>query len=572
VEYYFEEKKGSLSVDSQDLSKDASSRYLALSSLRIELAKLMALNNYVISHEISNMSAYSLYVSGSVVKFLPRSNCKMLVTDGGVVNRLYCLFGLLNISGSLFQLRRKGYSRKLTSLQKKALQLRALLKKIYLGACFYFTRLKKNVLFVISDVSRKIKNTFHDLVLTPKKRIKNSSRVIKNKVDLNVYFFDLRPSYFVAKFSYFLPIIKIFLEKGRTVQLIIDGGRASAETQEKLKKLCNDFLGENNTLCFIYIKKSQSYRWTSIVESLKLLSGHLLKNSLVEVLLLKKALFLNDFYMNLVSNYPAKNWLGLIDSYQMTMINEAVKSFDSKDLVASIQFGTPDYTQLPYRYYRSDVLFTYDESSSEIYQSLDINCQCVVTGSLEKDALLGKFFRKNNDRVIVLFFDQPILQREDYSEELVRKTYQFLSRIAKTEGVDVLVKCHPRRPREVLERELDCSFIRFVDGERLGESLMKSTFAISFVSALLDVAAYAGSIPVSIGGSRFYSNAQKNSFEEVGGIITEDVGELEKLINLSSTDADFRCKLVSKVEKTQQSYYSQPRPSGIIYDYLMGKK
>lgn len=521
-------------------SNNVYKRFLSLSSLRYEVARMLALDGYVVSNKIDDMVVCSRYIDSKIQEFIP----------GEAYSFSLCMVG-----------RRRLTNKVMTYWVNKVHQARSLVLKKLMS-------LRKPSKFVSQVVrglgqkkSRKtsLLNNMRDENNT---YLKNESSRNEN-VELNVYFYDLRPNYLVSKLAYLLPVMNKFLEKGKKVRLIVEGGAVSQEIKNEIEMVCKNCLSERSLFSCVYSSRRslKNIRWIGVIS--------LTMSKWSDLAITKQyVLSMSAFFENLVLKYPAKSWVGLIDSYQISMIKEAVKKNQLPSTVGAIQYGTPDYTQLAYRYFQPDILFANDQPSSAIYNALSIRSRCIETGSLEAESLLKGLSREEGARTVVVFFDQPILQREDFDQALVDSTYQFLLRISKFNNIDVLIKCHPRKPKDSLPSALQESSVCFLEGENLGQIFMRSTFSISFTSSLLDVAAYAGSLPISIGGDRYYSEGQKKSLELAGGIISEDFKQLEEIISLSAASVEYKRKLAHKTKKIHSNYCSQFKPSEIIYKTL----
>jgi len=331
--------------------------------------------------------------------------------------------------------------------------------------------------------------------------------------------------------------------------------RACLRDQKKVNVIVPVTLKTNCDVLAIYKRCFSEFEGDSLFKVVSVVDGKSRLGRVVPLLFLAMRLFisgskvekyrwrLNSAYtlaaqcrrhFNFVSFFDrlgCQHWIGLSGNIELLSLRARAKELSSTTTVSAIQFGQASSEQWHFKYYRVDKFFTYDKPALEMYSELGVDTDCLVqSGSPEFEDHLEAV---NNDNLIsapklaVLFIDQPIGQRAEFSDEYLEETLYNLRAISGRSDIDFYVKSHPRGSAFSMGE-----LAGLPSNDNIAELISKSHMVIGFCSNLCDLALLCNRPVFYIGADNVLSDNKIRWIKQRNGKIIDDILEVIPFIDL----------------------------------------
>jgi len=231
--------------------------------------------------------------------------------------------------------------------------------------------------------------------------------------------------------------------------------------------------------------------------------------------------------------------------------------------ISALQFGQASLEQKHFSGYKVDYLFVYDELSGNIFERLNMQVSDIlVTGSPEFEYYMNSLCNEKlheENKLSVLFVDQPVQQRVEYDAACLDRIYAMLSALNDDPEVNLKVKSHPRGSAfDGMQRTT------FPIVEDWSDGLSKAHVVIGFFSNLCDLALYSGRTTFYIGSETILDKIKISWVINSGGYVSNDVEFVwRKLLSLKGEEAELSDKVISSTRLVSDL------PSEIIYKKMV---
>lgn len=393
-----------------------------------------------------------------------------------------------------------------------------------------------------------------------------SYRKILPDVFLNILITDLRDFGVKQKAVNFYSVIEKCINEGELVNVVVPlVGSNSLEVRNFYFKVFARYL-ECDRFNVIFVLKSSPFRSKQVVCLLLVPFFLITRGSLP--CRFNLACLCSWHYLRLLSYYrifdylSCDNWLGLTGNIELLSLFDRKKRKGSETSVNALQFGQAALDQLHFKNYFVDFFFSYDEPSKEIYTILGIEeSSIIVCGSPEFEHYLSSIEDKFIDptgRLNVLFIDQPVSSRIEYSAEYLSLVYDYFVKLSDDPLVDFKVKRHPRGSAfsgPILKSASS--------SDDICELLSSTHVVISFFSNLCDLALLKNKPTLCLRADSVLSERKIDWMVSLGCKIVANVEELSSEIEYyRDSPESFADKLAPRVETVYE------RPSEIIFSRL----
>ncbi|WP_085920300.1 hypothetical protein [Halomonas sp. CSM-2] len=270
------------------------------------------------------------------------------------------------------------------------------------------------------------------------------------------------------------------------------------------------------------------------------------------------------FFRKIYSFFPCDNWLGLTGGIELPVFQSKQENETRQCIINALQFGQASDDQQHFSGYRVNTLFVYDSYSKKIFQNLSMSVKNIVVSGSPEFEYQSKFICNNKlleeDKLNIVFIDQPVKQRGEYSENFLQKFYYFLQLINKDPDVNIEVKLHPRG-----SAFNDHAWTDFNITNNFSNSFSRAHVAIGFFSNLCDFALVEKRIAFYVGSEYILNKAKRDWVIDNGGYFVDDVEILlKKVIYLKSQHSKLGEQILIDRIPISKS------PSAIIYEKMVG--
>ncbi|MBF0646436.1 hypothetical protein HTZ97_13830 [Desulfuromonas acetoxidans] len=259
---------------------------------------------------------------------------------------------------------------------------------------------------------------------------------------------------------------------------------------------------------------------------------------------------------------PCDNWLGLTGNAELLAFKLRNEIVGKKTRISAVQFGQASMDQFHFEDYHVDTLFVYDEVSAGVYNKLGVDVSSVVVcGSPEFEFYLNAIDDnqlQQQNRINVLFIDQPVFQRSEYSSSYLEEVHGVLFRLLNNTQLNILVKKHPRGSAF---RGAPLVFNNKTDD--IIELMSISHIVIGFYSNLCDLGLLKNRMVIFLGAESVLPPGKLDWIVSHGGIIVDTVAEVEEIIDTVSIDNICSSSVASCVENHLET------SSNVIYSKLV---
>jgi len=189
--------------------------------------------------------------------------------------------------------------------------------------------------------------------------------------------------------------------------------------------------------------------------------------------------------------------------------------------------------------------------------------QIVVSGSPEFE-----FYSRNvnNDRLNcfdklhILFIDQPVAERAEFDDSILKETFYFLSELNSDSDIMLKVRPHPRGSAF----NKGC-FDKITDQSDFAQALSNTHVVVGFFSNLCDMAVMSGRPTIYI-GSHVLSSEKVAWVKENNGLATNSFELIRELIFRLKQNPREVSGMINDRSRRRQTLSAQ-----IIYNELVGK-
>lgn len=359
----------------------------------------------------------------------------------------------------------------------------------------------------------------------------------REKTFLNIVLTDLRWVSIEQKARSFYSVIETCLARDMTLNIVVPLGRnVSSDIESLYFEAYQKYLADPR-FNIVFSKPDSTKKhylaaaFVALIFSLRLSRKFYGVNRNIAVILSANYLRMWNFYC-LFDDLPSQHWLGLTGNIELQALLRRRDIGGSATTVNALQFGQASMDQHHFFNYSIDRLFVYDSESKDVYKKLGIRAaQMLVSGSPEFEFNLSRINERELEEETelgVLFIDQPVGQRSEYSSEYLTKIYEMLRQIGNYSGVSLMVKAHPRGSAFVEDIESKA------ESEDIAELLSKAHVVIGFFSNLIDLALMTGRKTFCLGADRVLDAGKIRWMQEQGCIITDSTQQLDNFIRESS--------------------------------------
>ncbi|WGI26631.1 hypothetical protein QEN58_06105 [Halomonas alkaliantarctica] len=386
-------------------------------------------------------------------------------------------------------------------------------------------------------------------------------------VFLNIIMTDVRPVSAQQKLKSFYTIIDRCLKDGREVNLVIILGKngnknAVAAYEGSLNRYLKEdgfnivFVKPISWVCdrlFMFMLMAKYF--TKINGSFAQRFNFACLSSISRVRI--------SLYQKIYSLLPCNNWLGLTGGIELPALQFEQQKLTRRCIVNALQFGQASYDQQHFSGYGADNLFVYDVYSKKVFMSLNVNVDnIIVSGSPEfeydSSLMLNEKLLEEN-KLSIIFVDQPIRQRGEYSEEYIGYCYDMLKVFNNDPEINFKIKKHPRGSA-FEDNMLD----HFTIVKEWGESLSKAHVVIGFFSNLCDFALCCGRITFYLGSRSIMGGVKCDWIVSQGGYVVSEIDFLfYEIGHLKKQTQEIAKKIISNGSDQTVS------PSDIIYKRMV---
>lgn len=363
--------------------------------------------------------------------------------------------------------------------------------------------------------------------------VKSSKKFSKEPVFLNILMTDVRPASVQQKLMNFYALIDRCLLDCRRVNLVVvvsRGGEASALCvySAHLDKYLNN---EYFDLILIRPVSRSLNRILAIFYTFNCftkLRGRLVQRINFACLTAFSRVRIKIFQC-IYDALPCEHWLGLSGGVELPTFKSRRDHSGTKSMISALQFGQASLEQQHFSGYNADNFFVYDDLSKLIYQKLNMQVHnMVVTGSPEFEyhtSLLCNEKLLKEDRLNVLFVDQPVQQRGEYTKDYLEACYAMLDELNNDPNITLKLKLHPRGSAFSSPQLSGFSVV-----DDWSASLSSSHVVIGFFSNLCDLGLRNGRVTFYLGSESILDQAKQDWVVSQGGYVIDDIDSVKQMI------------------------------------------
>lgn len=385
---------------------------------------------------------------------------------------------------------------------------------------------------------------------------------------MNILMTDTRKASIEQKLNSFYPIIERCLTDSRSVTVVVTLGQTSStQVQNTYSDCLADFL-KNKYFNLYFLKPTM---WNlGFVTTMAYIVKHYLKQrgtfvcrfnfACLSGLACARIRFFRDVYREL----PCQNWLGLTGGVELPAFSYQRGCSSSVTTINALQFGQASLEQQHFSGYLVDKLFVYDELSRQMFEKLNMKVgKMIVSGSTEfefhTNALQNNRLLEQN-RLSIVFVDQPVQHRGEYTKEYLQSCLQLLKSLNDDPELKVIVKPHPRG--SAFEGE---AWIDFSLADSWADCLSKAHVVVGFFSNLCDFSLISGRVTFYVGNEYVLGAEKRDWIEKKGGFVIDN---FEFLFEEISILKNRYVEITSEITSLNAS--TSARPSGLIFSELEG--
>lgn len=355
----------------------------------------------------------------------------------------------------------------------------------------------------------------------------HSSKAMSSKSSfLNVLMTDVRPASIQQKMMSFYTIIERCLNDGRCVNVIVALGR---KDKTKAKLIYFDCLAaylrlEGFNLVFVKPAPWRAGRLSALIyvaTYFARLRGDFTHRLNLACLFAVSRVRMNTF-QDIYDALPCSNWLGLTGGLELPALASRRDTVGAESIINALQFGQASMEQQHFSGYKVDNLFVYDNLSEKVFRQLGMRVSNIlVTGSPEFEYNLSLVCNEKlleEERLSVVFIDQPVQQRGEYSEKYLLACRAMLQALNDDREINIKVKPHPRGSAFETAPLTSLSVV-----EDWSDCLSKAHVAIGFFSNLCDLALKAGRITFYIGSEAVLGKEKCDWITGQGGFVINNI-------------------------------------------------
>ena len=397
--------------------------------------------------------------------------------------------------------------------------------------------------------------------------IHSSKAMSSRAIFLNVLMTDVRLASVQQKLMSFYSIIDRCLKDGRRVNVIVALGRKDKIKTELIYSEClADYLKvEGFNLVFVRPVAWRGGRLTALiyvaVYFTKLCGSfaHRLNFACLSALARVRVNTFQDIYEAL----PCSNWLGLTGGVELPAFKSRRDVVGVGPFISALQFGQASVEQQHFAGYCVDNFFVYDEFSAKVFRQLDLRVSnMLVTGSPEFEyhtRLLCNEKLLEEERLSVVFIDQPVQQRGEYSEEYLLACHAMLQALNNDPEINIKVKPHPRG--SAFESTL---LTGFSVAEDWSDCISRAHVAIGFFSNLCDLALRNGRITFYVGSGAVLGEEKCDWIASQGGFVVDDIDFVwQEILRLKSLHMELANQVALFTASPSEA------PSEVIYKKMV---
>lgn len=360
----------------------------------------------------------------------------------------------------------------------------------------------------------------------------------EGEVFLSIVLTDLRRAGIEQKARSFYSVIEYCLANDNALQVVVPLARnVSVEVENVYLSIYKKYLSDPN-FNIVFSRPESAKRQYLIGALVALFFAVSLKrrfsgvNRNLSVILSANYIRMWTFF-NLFDRLPSKHWLGLTGNIELQALMRRRDAVRSSTTINALQFGQAAKDQHHFSMYSIDRLFVYDAMSEEVYKNLGMTAsKILISGSPEFEYSLSSINErrlKDKSELGVLFIDQPVGQRSEYSPEYLNDVLQSLLKISKYSSVTLRVKHHPRGTA------FSGSLPDQAEESDISDLLSTAHVVIGFFSNLVDLALLTGRKTFCFGADRVLDPVKIRWMREHGCVITDDTEQLDNFIREFST-------------------------------------
>lgn len=390
--------------------------------------------------------------------------------------------------------------------------------------------------------------------------------ITKQPIFLNILMTDARPVSAQQKLKSFYSIIDRCLRDGRRVNVVVALGKKGGEEVKGIYSEClSDYLQtEGFNLMFVRPTTWRVGRLLVFISMVnyfaKLRATYAYRLNFACLSALARARI--DFFQDIYTALPCRNWLGLTGGVELPAFKYKRDHLGEATSISALQFGQASVEQQHFSGYCVDNFFVYDSLSEQVFKKLDLQVKdMVVSGSPEfeyhSDQLCNEKLLEE-DRLNVVFIDQPVQQRGEYTEEYLSACYAILKALNDDPEINLRVKLHPRG--SAFEEKLS----GFSVAKDWSDCLSRAHVVIGFFSNLCDSALWSGRITFFVGSTSIMDKEKRDWVVSQGGYVVDDVDFVfQEITRLKANYEQLASQITSRVNVTLES------PSEIIYKRMV---
>ena len=396
----------------------------------------------------------------------------------------------------------------------------------------------------------------------------NSSKTMPpGPIFLNVLMTDVRPASVQQKMMSFYSIIDRCLRDGQRVNVIV---AFRGKDKKKIKLIYSECLAdylqlEGFNLVFVKSVTWRAGRLSALIYAATYFAR--LRGSFTQRLnfacLSALARVRINAFQDIYDALPCSNWLGLTGGVELPALKFRRDRVGVRSCISALQFGQASVEQQHFAGYNVDNFFVYDDFSEKVFQQLDMRVsKMLVSGSPEFEYHTGLICNEKlleEERLSVVFVDQPVQQRGEYSEEYLLACYAMLQALNEDPEISITVKPHPRG--SAFE---GTPLTGFSVAEDWSDCLSRAHVAIGFFSNLCDLALCSGRITFYVGSEAVLGKDKCDWIIGQGGFVVDNIDVVwQEILRLKKLHA----KLTNQIALCVTS--SSSSPSEIIYKRMV---
>ncbi len=384
---------------------------------------------------------------------------------------------------------------------------------------------------------------------------------------LNVLMTDVRPASIQQKMMSFYTIIECCLKDGRCVNVIVALGRKDKKKTELIYSECLAAYLRIDGFNLVFVKPVpwRTGRLPALIyvaTYFSRLRGSFAYRLNLAYLFAFSRMRINTF-QDIYDALPCSNWLGLTGGVELPALASRRDTVGAESTINALQFGQASMEQQHFSGYKVDNLFVYDNFSEKVFRQLKMRASDIlISGSPEFEYHMGLLCNEKlleEERLSVVFIDQPVQQRGEYSEKYLLACRAMLQTLNDDQEIDIKVKLHPRGSAFETTPLIGFSVV-----EDWSDCLSKAHVAIGFFSNLCDLALSAGRITFYMGSEAVLGKEKCDWITGQGGVVVKNIEFVQhEILRLKRLHLELANQIALSATKPSRS------PSEIIYNKMV---